>query len=182
MRKLIVLVLFAGCTRPSPPPIHFYREEVALDVRPGMLRVQANYHFRSSAAQPVTAMILYPFPLDSNHAWPDSIVIPGYGFRLADSGVTFVMKFSPGSEDSFQACYRQPLRGNSCRYIVTSTRKWKRPIDLARFRVDVPADLPGVRLNYRPDSITRTGSTVTYWFARRRFYPDRDVVVNWSDR
>lgn len=176
------LALLLACSRPSPSPVSFCREEVALDVRPGLLRVSANYHFFSSATQPLTGLMLYPFPLDSGHAWPDSIVIPGHRFRLADSGVTFLMKFPPRAEDSFQAFYRQPLLGNAARYIVTSTRKWKRPIDLARFRISVPADLPGVQLNYQPDSITRADSVITFWFARRRFYPDSDVVVTWAAR
>lgn len=147
-----------------------------------MLRVSANYHFRNLTRQPVTALILYPFPLDSTHAWPDSIVIPGYGFQLADSGVTFLMRLRPNAEDSFRVFYRQPLHGSSARYIVTSTKHWKRPIDLARFRVSVTPDLPGVRLNYQPDSATRSDSALVFWFARQTFYPDEDVVVTWSAR
>jgi len=182
VRRLLLLVLLAACARPPQSPVRFCREEVALDVQPGWLRVSANYHFLNPTGQPVTAMMLYPFPLDSNSAWPDSISIPGHRFRLADSGVTFLMRLRPGAEDSFQASYRQPLRGNSCRYIVTSTKKWRRPIDLARFKVVVPRDLPDVNLNYEPDSITRTDSAVVYWFARQKFYPDKDVVVTWAAR
>lgn len=182
MRRLLLLTLLAACNRPAQSPIHFCREEISLDVRPGMLRVSANYHFRNLTRQPVAALILYPFPLDSANAWPDSIMIPGYGFQLADSGVTFLLRLPPKAEDSFQVFYRQPLRGNSARYIVTSTKKWKRPIDLARFRVNVPADLPGVQLNYQPDSTACTDSALLFYFARRRFYPDRDVVVTWTAR
>jgi hypothetical protein len=89
------------------------------------------------------------------------------------------MQFRPGAEDSFFAYYRQPLKTNSATYIVTTTRKWKRPIDLARFRVTVPARLADVKLTYKPDSVKKADSTTSYFFTRKRFYPDKDVTVTW---
>jgi len=89
------------------------------------------------------------------------------------------MRFRPEAEDSFFAYYRQPLKVNSATYIVTTTRKWKRPIDLARFRVTVPASFKDVRLTFKADSVTKSDSNVTYFFTRKKFYPDRDVTVTW---
>ncbi len=175
----VVLVL-SGCRRPEPAgPIHFAREEVALDIRPGTLEVRGTYHFTCSAPGPLIAGIFYPFPTDSNQLYPDSIEIHGQRFSESDSGVFFRKKFVPGAGDSFFAYYRQPLRAGSARYIITSTRKWHRPIDLARFRVTVPASFQDVKLSFRPDSSAKTDSTITYYFTRARFYPDRDLVVTW---
>lgn len=159
-----------------------------MDVRPGTLEVRGMYHFQCSAKQPLVASLFYPFPLDSNHLYPDSIEIGQHGFQRQDSGVSFRMRFRPGAEDSFFAYYRQPLKLNSATYIVTTTRKWKRPIDLARFRVTVPAGFKDVSLTFKPDSVVRcpTGAvgaesdtTVSYFFTRRKFFPDRDVIVTW---
>ncbi len=174
-----------------------------MDVRPGTLEVRGVYHFLSSSKDPLVASVFYPFPLDSTHLYPDSIEIrilnaerrapnagtPDSGLRRSDfgvrtftrqdSGVAFRMRFQPGAEDSFFACYRQPIKTNSATYIVTTTRKWKRPIDLAQFRVTVPASFMDVVLTYSPDSVAKTESTVSYFFARKRFFPDRDVVVTW---
>jgi hypothetical protein len=177
-----VLVLAGGCRRGAPGPVHFAREEVAVTVRAGAVEVLGTYHFTCSARDTVTAVISYPFPLDSFHGYPDSVALPGHRFRLADSAAQFVMRFRPGGEDSFTAWYRQPLRGPQARYIVTTTRQWRRPIDRAQFRVTVPAGLPGAALNYRPDSTRRDDSTLTWFFTRLGFYPADDVVVSWSDR
>jgi hypothetical protein len=113
------------------------------------------------------------------HRYPDSIALPGFDFERGDSGVSFTMRFRPQAEDSFLAYYRQPLRGKQARYIVTTTRAWKKPIDRASFRVAVPKQLPNVKLSYRPDRTEKTDSTVVYTFTRRRFYPDTDVIVTW---
>jgi hypothetical protein len=174
-----------------------------MDVKPGTLEVRGMYHFTCSAKEPLVASVFYPFPLDSTHLYPDSIElrmpsadrqtpslrIPDSGLRRSDfgvrsfvrqdSGVAFRMRFSPGTEDSFFAYYRQPLKTNSATYIVTTTRKWKRPIDLAQFRVTVPAGFKDVSLTFKPDSVKKSDSTVTYFLARKKFYPDKDVTVTW---
>ena len=208
--SLVVLCLplaSATCRKTAPgSPVHFAREEIAMDVKPGTLEVRGTYHFTCSAKEPLVASLFYPFPLDSTHLYPDSIEIrmpnadrqtpndaasltlalsqrEREGVRVSfvrqDSGVSFHMQFRPGAEDSFFAYYRQPLKTNSATYIVTTTRKWRRPIDLAHFRVTVPLSFENVVLTYKPDSIARTDSTISYFFAREKFYPDKDVKVTW---
>jgi hypothetical protein len=151
-----------------------------MDVRPGALELRGMYHFTCSSKQALVASMFYPFRLDSTHLYPDSIEIRQHGFQRQDSGASFRMRFQAGAEDSFFAYYRQPLKTNSATYIVTTTRKWKRPIDLARFRVTVPASFKDVALTYRPDSVVTSDSTMSYFFARKRFYPDKDVTVTWK--
>jgi hypothetical protein len=180
--------------------VHFAREEIAMDVRPGALEVRGMYHFTCSAREPLVASVFYPFPLDSTHLYPDSIELrtpndaapltlalsqrEREGVRVSfvrqDSGVAFRMRFRPEAEDSFFAYYRQPLKTNSATYIVTTTRKWRRPIDLARFRVTVPASLVDVKLTFKADSVVRSDSAITYFFTRKKFFPDRDVTVMWK--
>lgn len=180
-RFLSPLVLLAvSCPKPAPSPLHFAREEVSLTVRPGCVEVFGVYHFACLAKEPFMAQLFYPFPLDSFHRYPDSIAVPGRRFERADSGISFYAKFRPGKEDSVATFYRQPLNGNRARYIVTTTRKWKRPIDAARFQVTVSVGLRNPKLNYQPDSTSRADSTITYWFTCRSFFPSEDVVVTWS--
>jgi hypothetical protein len=178
---LCALLAAATCRRPAPPsPVHFAREEVAMDVKPGTLEIRGMYHFTCSAKDPLVASVFYPFPLDSTHLYPDSIDIRDHGFQRQDSGIAFRMRFRPDAEDSFFAYYRQSLKMNSATYIVTTTRKWKRAIDLARFRVTVPASFKDVSLTFKQDSVTKSDSTVTYFFTRKKFYPDRDVTATWK--
>jgi len=183
--RLSLVVLWAiltlvSCRKAVPEsPVHFAREEIAMDVRPGTLELRGMYHFTCSAKQPLVASLFYPFPLDSTHLYPDSIEIRQHGFQRQDSGVSFRMQFRPGAEDSFFAYYRQPLKASSATYIVTTTRKWKRPIDLARFRVSVPASFKDVKLTFKADSVTRSDSTLSYFFTRKKFFPNKDVIVTW---
>jgi len=197
---LSVILASVSCRKAEPvSPVHFAREEIAMDVKPGTLGVRGMYHFTCSAKEPLVASVFYPFPLDSTHLYPDSIelrtsnanrqsadsevrssALELRAFVRQDSGVAFRMRFRPETEDSFFAYYRQPLKTNSATYIVTTTRKWKRPIDLARFRVTVPASFKDVRLTFKADSVANSDSTVTYFFTRKKFYPNKDVTVTWK--
>lgn len=189
----------SACRKAEPvSPVHFAREEITMDVRPGTLEVRGMYHFTCSAREPLVASVFYPFPLDSTHLYPDSIELrtpsadrrsPNAGvqsptlercsFVRQDSGVAFRMRFRPEGEDSFSAYYRQQVKANSATYIVTTTRKWKRPIDLAQFRITVPASFKDVMLTFKADSVVRSDSTATYFFTGKKFYPDKDVTVTW---
>jgi hypothetical protein len=167
----------AACSR--SPSVHFAREEVALTVRPGAVEVRANYHFKVRAARPFSALVFYPFPLDSFHSWPDSIWAGGLPYEAADSGVMLRLNLPARGEESLRVFYRQPHRGTEARYIVMTTRKWRRPIDLARFTVTVPREFDSVTLEHKPDSAVRGDSAVTYFITRRAFWPDSDIVVRW---
>jgi hypothetical protein len=149
-------------------------------VSPGFVEVRGMYHFTFSGKERITGIMHYPFPLDSSHAWPDSISIPGRRFLETDSGVRLKMRFRPGHEESLFVYYRQPVLWNTARYIVTTTRRWYRPIDRAWFRVTVPKDLPEVRLNYEPDSTVLTDTSITWLFTRGPFWPSEDVIVTWN--
>ncbi|MEO0069780.1 MAG: hypothetical protein ABIK18_03190, partial [candidate division WOR-3 bacterium] len=141
--------MLSFCAR-SSLPVHFTREEVAITIHPGIMEIKGNYHILSSAKNAISVIFFFPFPLDSIIQYPDSIAIFGYQFTKTDSGVSFKKRFRPQSEDSFYVYYRQPLRGNSARYIVTTIRRWKRPVDLASFTVRVPIKFKDVRLNWTP--------------------------------
>lgn len=186
-------LVFSGCKPEPAGPVHFAREEISVRVRLdepdydddriiGTVEVLGRYHFVCAAEDTVTALMSYPFPVDSFQGFPDSVALPGHRFELTDSAARFVMRFPPRTESSFEAWYRQPLYRTEARYIVTTTRHWRRPLDRAQFEVTVPAGLPDARLNYRPDSTRLTDSTLTWFFTRLRFYPSEDVIVRWSER
>lgn len=144
-----------------------------------MMEVRGTYYFKVRATKPLTALMSYPFYIDTDCPYPDSVDIIGHAYTPNDTAVTFVMRFSPSGEDSFSAYYRQRLGSRQARYIVTSTRRWQAPIDTAEFRVTVPLEFEDVDLSYEPDSVVWRESLVDYYFTRRRFWPDRDLIVKW---
>ncbi|MEO0005260.1 MAG: hypothetical protein ABIK49_04580 [candidate division WOR-3 bacterium] len=181
MRRLIFLLLSLIFCRHSSLPVRFCREEVAITVHSGSVEVLGKYHIKSRAKNRITVQFFYPFPIDSTHPFPDSIAVPDKEFTSADSGVLFQMRFDPGKEDSFSVYYRQEIKENSCRYIVTTTRRWQEPIERAYFTITVPAEFKGVNFSFKPDSIQKGDTATTYFLTFWRFYPEKDIVITWRE-
>ncbi len=181
MRRLIFPLLTLLFCLHSSLPVRFCREEVTITIHSGFVEVEGKYHIKSRAKNRILIEFFYPFPIDPTHPFPDSIAIPGYQFTLGDSGLLFQMRFEPGKEDSFSVYYRQPIKENSCRYIVTTTRRWQEPIDLARFIIHIPLRFQDARLNYSFDSNITQDSVTTYFLNFCRFYPKKDIIINWRE-
>ncbi|MFH1865991.1 MAG: hypothetical protein ABIK85_08925, partial [Candidatus Eisenbacteria bacterium] len=77
--------------------------------------------------------------------------------------------------------YIQEIRRPRAVYIVTSTREWKRPIELAEFEFRIPAGLDSVSLSFEPDRRTVEGDTIVYYMRHTEFMPDADLVVTWKE-
>jgi hypothetical protein len=181
VRRLVLgLMLLLACRGSRLRQIHFAREEVDVVVRPGTVEVTGVYHIANLSADTLLGMFFYPFPLDSLTPYPDSISLPGMYYTRSDTGLLVRMKLPARAEESMRVYYRQQLRANRALYIVTTTRRWPRPIDRAAFRVTVPAGLQGARVSFEPDSVEHTDSTLTWLRTFTKFRPAEDVIVTWD--
>jgi hypothetical protein len=102
------------------------------------------------------------------------------GFVRESAGVAWRLTFGPREEKAVRVEYVQGIRQRKAIYIVTTTKQWMRPIELAEFEFRVPAALEGVRLSFEPDRTEVLGDTVVYRLARTQFMPDSDLTVTWE--
>jgi hypothetical protein len=94
--------------------------------------------------------------------------------------VHFPIPLPPYGLRSFAIRYQQRLLGRSARYMVTSARRWPKPLDRAVFVIDHPASWRDVVVSYPVrDKETKAGRT-TLTVALQPFLPDREVTVRWG--
>ena len=77
--------------------------------------------------------------------------------------------------------YEQMLLKPNVKYILTTTRAWKRPLERARFTVIVPATFEEVSLSYPPDSVCLRGNRAFYYLYKSNFSPETDLEISWSN-
>ena len=188
---LAVLVLTscrsAGPEPPAVGPLRFHREYVTVEPSDGRVRVVGVYYFRNESDEPLTTLIKYPFPVDRNHMMPFRIRVweqteeglAPLGFVRADASVDWRMQLGPRGERTIRVEYVQEIKKNHAVYIVTTTRAWKRPIELAEFEFRIPADFEDVELSFEPDSVSVSGDTLVYYMSETDFLPDADLSVTW---
>jgi hypothetical protein len=206
LRPLLVLTVLllisglTGCAREETQvpeedqadllsPIRFYREYVTVEPSSGSTRVSALYYFRNESDRRVRQGILYPFPVDRFHLYPRVIRVwekngdelREMGFIRRDRHVLWTMELEPREERVVRVDYVQETRRPHAIYIVTTTKEWKKPIELAEFEFRVPAELDSVSLSFEPDRRTVEGDTIIYYMQQVDFMPDEDLVVTWAE-
>lgn len=173
---------------PTSGPIRFVREYVTVELSPDRIHVSGLYHFRNDSADSVEQGIEYPFPIDRSHPYPASVRVYDetgdeprpMGFLHGRSSVRWLMHFGPREERLVRVHYWQDIFEPSATYIVSSTQKWERPIELAEFEFRVPAGLGETRMSFTPDRSDVSGDTLVYYMRREDFLPDEDFVVTWD--
>jgi len=182
-----------GCDGRSPqgadhPPIHFWREHVRVEPSDGRTRVVGVYYFRNLSDEPVETSILYPFPVDRYHMPPFKVrawqerngVFQPMGFTRGDAFIRWKTRFAPHEEKVVRVEYVQEIKRNYAIYIVSTTRQWQRPIEVAEFEFWIPRDLRDATLSFEPDRIDTVGDTIVYFVRETDFFPEEDLTVTWG--
>ena len=179
-----------GKTREPPEhsgKVAFVSERIDMTVDPGLLSLTGHYTFRRSNNTPQRFAVSYPFPVNDDMSFPDSI----YVCRVSDKqniavnklhdydNVSFAVPFDEADTVTVKVQYTQRLSSNIARYILTTTAAWGAPLEHAEFFVSVPDSLDHLALSYTPDLTKFENGRIIYCIKRTRFMPEEDLVVRW---
>lgn len=190
MRRPALLILLAlavplAAAAGAGPSLRFESERIRLEVRGDTLRVEGLYRFENPSGLG-RVPLFYPYPADSLHgrAWTESLAwrpAAGEDWRPlsvkgeSERGVRWLLPLAGHPRPEVITVYRQLLEGRHARYIVTTTRAWRRPLARARFELRLPA---GTRLTHSSVPFVREGEI--WVFEAERFLPAEDIVVEWE--
>lgn len=170
-------------------PIVFDSEQIALNILGDSLEVRGRYLLRCQGRGEGEIPLLYPFPRDSLlGGWrfvslavrAGAAALPAPARWEALPGQWAVRWWLPPcASDTLiaEAVYRQALRGEYARYIVTTTRAWERPLRRAEFEIRLPAGAEPVEFSFPfAPAVEAPG---LYRYEAMDFLPDHDIVVRW---
>ena len=169
------VVLLGVCQQ--TPPIDFFKEDVTIEVLDTRVRVTGVYYFRNLTNIGKRIRFYYPFPVDSNHHFPDTISI-GHRFEKDSTGIYFSLSLKPNCIDSFEITYEQRIGKPFFRYITTTTRGWKRPIKEANFTIIAPETL-AINANYAFSEPKKIYRNLHYFIPIENFFPEEDLIIRW---
>ena len=120
------------------PIVHFVRERIDIAVYPEEVRVEGLYVYRNPWPFPVLQGLSIPLPVDAAHPMPTELTAA----RLApDAGTvslrsilghdSFELRFHAHEEVHVIVRYRQYAPTKDARYLLTTTRPWRRPLEHA---------------------------------------------------
>jgi hypothetical protein len=135
--------LCAAESAPAESKIVFNAETIKIFVADEEVRVEGTYTFATPSSSPLIAGLFYPFPIDSTHTFPDSILVISNGhtlpFRKVENGIFFNIRLTANDVTTVDVYYDQRCLDNTACYILTSTEAWTKPLERANFEIHVPS-------------------------------------------
>ena len=172
-------------------PVRFDRERIEVRVERGRIRVLGLYHYANRSRLPAVLALGTPFPVDRDHLPPETYSLSEAtedGRWLAEiypivrgGDVRIRLLFRPGEAKWIRLDYAQPTRVANGRYILTTTRAWRRPIANAFYILRLPHCFGLALSNYALTDSPASGRWKTYSFSKTDFYPDHDWEFAWDE-
>lgn len=186
---ITVLISTGAANAQERRPIVFDSEVIRVTLSADRLHVDGTYFLLNANATDMSQRLFYPFPLDDQHAFPDSITVTSLSPQLAPipfiyrrEGISFDVLIPASGTAAFQVIYEQPCSVSEACYILTSTAAWKRPIARASFEIHVPKDLELVSCAYEVGEPRAVDGMLVYEFSFDDFMPTRDLCLRWRVR
>ena len=162
--------------------VSFYQENITMKIEPDFFYVSGTYYLRTVSDSSI--VLFYPFPLDSLYGEVDTLLIFNLNTNTKSeplenrpNGSVFRVSFGNEKETAILISYRQKLLGNRAEYILTTTASWRKPLEQADYQLIVPDSLHITSFSYTPDKSQPIENEIIYYWSRRNFMPDRNMVV-----
>lgn len=175
--------------------VRFDWEEVRLSINPDSdeMFVEALFEYENSLEKGLRMDLLFPFvssyrdtisDFSATLLHRDGTPPRPLAFTAEEQQVTFDFAIQPLEKLRLKVFYREKLRGESAAYVITSIKKWQRPVREARFSVRLPARIVKPQFAFQ-EGLTgirelKDENAVVYDFLLRDIYPDREFTINWQ--
>ena len=167
----------------------FDSESIRLDIVGDSLEVRGTYVLLCRTPVEESIPLFYPFPSDSLlggarmvslafRAGVDSSAPARWEELPLASGVRWWLPPCRGDSIVAEAVYRQKIKADYARYIVTTTRVWGRPLRRASFEIRLPPGAEPLDFSFPFERRGERGESY-YAYQAQDFFPDRDIVVRW---
>ncbi len=167
--------------------LQFSSEAIEITISDGYAVVNGDYTFNNISENEINRTLFYPFPVSQSYPFPDSIFISDKNnkkipFIKSSSGIYFSINIPSDSETAIKISYYQKLNSDEMKYILTSTQKWKHPLQKAEYKILLPKEFNLINLSLKPDKENSDLINNIYIINKQNFMPERDLIITWARR
>lgn len=188
---------FAQGTDPGKGQVEFFKEEITMTVTDSTTAVSGVYYFRNNTEKDRPYTVFFPFYVDPAVSFPhridayaiddgDTLTID---FETLDSlnAVRLGIPLKPNEVTVWHLDYIQRIESDYARYILTTTRAWKKPLEQADFKFIIPTDFAILEIWPKPSGVRRIVGATADEPARLEltsrqfdFMPGQDMKIAWD--
>ncbi|MGQ9705917.1 MAG: hypothetical protein ACUVWP_02790 [bacterium] len=167
--------------------IEFVSEDVSIYINSDSVKVEGRYHFRNTDKSDRQIDIEYPFFIGEGVRSPTNISVYiddnlSYHFVNAKDKIKFEVQLPAGGEREVLVTFNQPSIENYYTYILTTTKKWGRPLESAVFRIYSNGDFMDIVSSYPLSPQIDVDGTQYYVLTEGNFMPEKDLMIMWSSK
>jgi hypothetical protein len=179
-----IIFLSSACLSVQSQQLDFFREDLTFQIDSTNFTVSGQYFFRNNSSSQRQTLINYPLPRLTDGPLFDTILVfseesPAKPLELYfhDTLVSFRITVEPVSDKQITIFYSQQHNGNYAKYILTTTKYWGKPLQLAEFRLVVPPYINIQNCFEPPDKISEFDDVSIYYWKRQNFSPSHDFEI-----
>ena len=184
MRYFILLISIFSFIRPQE--LTFPKEDITFSISDSHFTVEGNYLFRNAVDNPIQRRIYYPFPSESEFGFVDSVNVIDLTkdkipvIERVINGLFFDLVINAKDSLLIHIIYRQKFISDSVKYILTTTKFWNKPFEIAEYKLVVDPSMEIVKFSYKPDKEYFIGGKEIYYWKKKNFMPDKDMVFHFE--
>jgi hypothetical protein len=162
----------------------FTDENLTFIIKSGTVEMTGSYFFANRTGQSVQMPVIYPFCVNEQQAFPDSVSVHltngrQLNFQRRADNLLFSVPLGEEGQTEVIVYFRQPVSRSQFEYILTSTRSWSKPLESADFLIQVPLTQALTNLSFPYERIDTIGNFQVYHLHFEDFYPDRNLIFRW---
>ena len=175
-------ILFKAFT--NDDVVEFKDEEIDIKINENnSVDVTGIYNFKRTGKSVKTFKIIYPFPNQNEFGKVEieSVKINGeevkyHKFNLTRRNqISLNLNFTDDDKCELFISFKQKPNNSSYKYILKSTKKWKKELEKSIIKVILPASYQ-FESNYNDFEEKES----EYKMTKHNFYPDKDLFINWK--
>ncbi len=184
-RGILFIILFFSSNLFSQN-LSFIKERIKMTIQSdSSFTITGKYYFLNKKDEKVSTSFYYPFVINSNYKYPDSILILDendlpVSYSKGKNGIFFAIKTASKDTSEFTAIYRQRCIHKKAEYILTTTQHWNVPLQNAEYIVNLPNYLNLKFISLQPDSVKNNFSYKTFFITKVNFMPIVNLIVEWG--
>ena len=166
----------------------FYRENINITVKDYIADVEGYYYFFNNSVDDTKIALAYPFPINEELKFPSALYVfdnthkNELPYRKREKSISFPVPISALDSTIVLINYTQECTNNYFEYIITSTKYWGKPLELAEFTIEIDSSLKLISHSYDFDSTYQKKDKSYYYFKRENFFPDENIYLSWVRR
>jgi len=183
MTNKFILLLFFCISLLYAEDLSFFREDIDFKIDETYFYVDGIYYFQNNSDNELKRILFYPIPQDSLYGKVDSIYAVGINdsenkiVKINNKGAFFKVDIPPQKSRAINISYKHRLFGNKAEYILTTTKKWGKPLKEVNYIFSVPQKIIIDSLSYMPDSLKTIQNNHIFYYKKKNFMPQKNMII-----